>query len=133
MGLVMGLSYSTFKYEKLTMPTQVKSGNAISFSVAVSNNSKTDGEEVVQIYVTNPNTQVKSPLKALKGFERISLKAGERKVVNFTLSPEQLSFVNEDGVARLMKGKLVISAGGSQPDEANPTSGNILSQTISVL
>jgi len=132
-GFGYGLSYSTFKYEKLTMPTQVKSGNAISFSVAVSNNSKTDGEEVVQIYVTNPNTQVKSPLKALKGFERISLKAGERKVVNFTLSPEQLSFVNEDGVARLMKGKLVISAGGSQPDEANPTSGNILSQTISVL
>lgn len=132
-GFGYGLSYSTFKYEQLTLPTQIKSGNSITLSLAVTNTSKLDGEEVVQLYITNPNTKIKSPLKALKGFERVSLKAGERRVLKFTLSPEELSLVNEEGVAQLIKGKLLISAGGSQPDELNVTSGNVLSKTISIL
>ncbi|TKB96637.1 glycoside hydrolase family 3 C-terminal domain-containing protein [Pedobacter cryotolerans] len=132
-GFGYGLSYSTFKYEQLIMPTQIKSGNSITVSLAVTNTSKLDGEEVVQLYITNPNTKVKSPLKALKGFERVSLKAGERRVLKFTLSPEELSLVNEEGIAQLIKGKLLISAGGSQPDELNVTSGNVLNKTISIL
>ncbi len=132
-GFGYGLSYSTFKYEQLIMPTQIKSGNSITVSLAVTNTSKLNGEEVVQLYITNPNTKVKSPLKALKGFERVSLKAGERRVLKFTLSPEELSLVNEEGIAQLIKGKLLISAGGSQPDELNVTSGNVLSKTISIL
>lgn len=132
-GFGYGLSYSTFKYEQLTLPTQIKSGNSVTLSVAVTNTGKMAGEEVVQVYITNPDTKVKSPLKALKGFERISLKPGERKVLKFILTPEELSFVNEEGIAQLIKGKLMISAGGSQPDELNATSGNVLNKTISIL
>lgn len=132
-GFGYGLSYSTFKYEQLTLPTQVKSGNSVTLSVAVTNTGKMAGEEVVQVYITNPDTKVTSPLKALKGFERISLKPGERKVLKFILTPEELSFVNEEGIAQLIKGRLMISAGGSQPDELNATSGNVLNKTISIL
>lgn len=132
-GFGYGLSYSTFKYEQLVLPAQIKRGTAITLSVAVTNTGKMAGEEVVQVYITNPNTAVKSPLKALKGFDRIALKPRERRVLKFTLSPSELSFVNEQGIAQSIKGKLIISAGGSQPDELNVTSGNIVKKTISIL
>jgi len=132
-GFGYGLSYSTFRYDQLVLPLQIKKGVPLNLSVAVTNTGKVTGEEVVQVYITNPNTLVKSPIKALKGFERISLKPGERKVLKFTLSPSELSFINEQGIAQAIKGKLIISAGGSQPDELNITSGNVLKRTVSIL
>ncbi|WP_316769965.1 glycoside hydrolase family 3 C-terminal domain-containing protein [Pedobacter frigiditerrae] len=132
-GFGYGLSYSSFKYEQLLMPAQIKGGTTLNLSVTITNTSKVVGEEVVQLYISNPNSTVKSPLKALKGFERIVLKPGERKVIKFSLSPRELSFIKEDGIAQLIKGKLMISAGGSQPDELNPTSGNLLKKTITIL
>ncbi|TCC93654.1 glycosyl hydrolase [Pedobacter frigiditerrae] len=132
-GFGYGLSYSSFKYEQLIMPAQIKGGARLNLSVAITNTSNITGEEVVQLYISNPNSKVKSPIKTLKGFERIVLKPGERKVLKFSLSPRELSFIKEDGVAQVIKGKLVISAGGSQPDEMNPTSGNLLKKTITIL
>lgn len=132
-GFGYGLSYSSFKYDQLVLPTQLKNGSPISLSVTVSNTSKIAGEEVIQLYLTNPNTLVKSPLKALKGFDRIFLKPGERKTVKFNLSPSDLSLINEQGIAEAIKGKLTISIGGSQPDEINPTSGNIIHKTINII
>jgi len=132
-GFGYGLSYSSFKYDQLVLPTQLKNGRPISLSVTVSNTSKIAGEEVIQLYLTNPNTLVKSPLKALKGFDRIFLKPGERKIVKFNLSPSDLSLINEQGIAEAIKGKLTISIGGSQPDEINPTSGNIIHKTINII
>ncbi|RZK60016.1 MAG: beta-glucosidase [Pedobacter sp.] len=132
-GFGYGLSYSSFKYEQLLMPAQIKGGTTLNLSVTITNTSKVIGEEVVQLYISNPNSAVKSPIKALKGFERIVLKPGERKVLKFSLSPRELSFIKEDGVAQLIKGKLMISAGGSQPDELNPTSGNLLKKNITIL
>lgn len=132
-GFGYGLSYSTFKYDQLNLPNQIKKGTAITLSVTVTNTGKLAGEEVVQIYITNPNTAVRSPIKALKGFERISLNPGEQKVLKFTLSPSELAFIDEQGKAKAITGKLIISAGGSQPDELNPTSGNIIKKTVSIL
>jgi beta-glucosidase len=132
-GFGYGLSYSSFKYEQLLMPAQIKGGTTLNLSVTITNTSNIIGEEVVQLYISNPNSKVKSPIKALKGFERIVLKPGERKVLKFSLSPKELSFIKEDGVAQVIKGKLIISAGGSQPDEMNPTSGNLLKKTITIL
>ncbi len=132
-GFGYGLSYSSFKYDQLVLPAEIKKGKALDITVAVTNTGKMAGEEVVQLYLTNPKTAVKSPLKALKGFERISLKPGERKVLKFTLSPSELMLINEEGVSYAMKGKVMISAGGSQPDELNPTSGNLVKKVISFL
>jgi beta-glucosidase len=132
-GFGYGLSYSTFRYAEFTMPTQIKQGSGITLSVAVTNTSKIAGEEVAQIYITYPNSTIKTPLKALKGFDRIFLKPGERRVLKFTLPVNDLSFINEKGKLQPIKGKLLISIGGSQPDELKVTSGNVVRKTLTVI
>ncbi|MNG20965.1 Periplasmic beta-glucosidase precursor [compost metagenome] len=82
------------------------------------------------MYVINQNASIKAPLKTLKGFERISLKAGESKTITFTLSPEDLSHVTTEGVYQEYNGEIKIAIGGHQPDEANKTSGNILTTSL---
>lgn len=70
---------------------------------------------MVQLYVTHQNIKANSPQRALKGFKRIALKAGESKLISFTLTPEQLSLVGEDGKEYQPKGNIMISIGGGQP------------------
>ena len=102
-------------------------------TVAVTNTGKMAGDEVAQLYLTYNNNGQKTPLKALKGFNRISLKAGERKLVTFTLSAADLSVPNANGKITPLKGKLTLSVGGSQPDEKNFTSGNIVKKTLTMM
>ena len=92
-----GLSYTSFKYDMLKVPATASAGKNVIVSVRVTNTGKLNGEEVVQLYISHQGIQRKTPLKALKGFQRISLKAGESKTISFTLTPEQLSLVGEDG------------------------------------
>ena len=94
---------------------------------------KMDGEEVAQLYLQHQNLTGKSPLKALKGFQRISLKKGESKLIIFELMPEQLSLVNENGITYQPTGKILISVGGGQPGVKNKTTGNIVNSIIAVL
>jgi beta-glucosidase len=89
-----------------------------------------DGEEVVQLYISHQGVQGRAPLKALKGFQRISLKASESKIVSFTLTPEQLSLVSEDGKMMEPKGKVTISIGGGQPDVKNKTTSNVIKGSL---
>ncbi len=131
-GFGYGLSYTTFKYEKLTVPSQIKRGSSVKISVEVSNTGKLAGEEVVQLYLSHLG-DAKSPLKSLKGFERITLKPGERKVMTFSLSKEDLSTINDNGTMQQLKGKLSLSVGGSQPDEINVSSGNSVKKIVAVI
>jgi beta-glucosidase len=128
-----GLSYTNFKYDMLNVPASVVKGKSVSVSVRVTNTGKMNGEEVVQLYVANNNKSIHAPLKALKGFQRITLKTGESKVIKFNLNPEQLSLVDETGKMYQPKGKITISVGGGQPDIKNKTTSNVVSKTISVL
>ncbi|HVK96232.1 MAG TPA: fibronectin type III-like domain-contianing protein [Flavisolibacter sp.] len=57
-------------------------------------------------------------VRSLKGFQRLNLKTGEAKIVRFTLTPEDLSVIDENGLAKQFTGRVLISAGGSQPDAA---------------
>jgi beta-glucosidase len=66
----------------------------------------------------------------MKGFQRISLKAGESKIVSFTLTPGQLSLVSEDGKMMEPKGKVVISIGGGQPDVKNKTTSIVIKGSL---
>jgi len=132
-GFGYGLSYTTFKYKNLIMPAVIKRGKAIKLSVTVKNTGQVDGDEVVQLYVVHHSSRMKVPLKVLKGFTRIFLKAGEQRVLNFTFSPDDLAVTNANGEQVLLKGKMTISAGGCQPGELNITSGNIVSNTITLL
>ncbi|KQX13569.1 glycoside hydrolase family 3 C-terminal domain-containing protein [Flavobacterium sp. Root420] len=125
-----GLSYTTFKYDELKMPSKIAKGKNISVSVRITNTGKMAGEEVAQLYVINQNTAIKAPLKTLKGFERISLKAGESKIISFTLSPEDLSHVTAEGVYQEYNGEIKIAIGGHQPDEPNKSSSTILTKSL---
>ena len=128
-----GLSYTTFNYTKIKMPKSAKANTPIKISAIVTNTGKKDGEEVVQLYVSYPNTKGKAPIRALKGFQRIALKAGESKTVSFTLTPEQLSLVNEKGESYQPKEKVEISIGGGQPNMKNTTMSNVLRQVVTIL
>jgi beta-glucosidase len=127
-----GLSYTTFKYANLKSPAAITKGKSITVSVQVTNTGKMAGEEVVQLYVANQNKNIHAPIKALKGFQRIALKAGETKTVSFNLTAADLSIVNEEGKLYQPEGKLMISAGGGQPGVKNKTTSNVLTAIVKV-
>ncbi len=128
-----GLSYSTFKYENFSVPASMKAGSTLTVSAKVTNTGTLNGDEVVQLYVSQQNPDIHAPLKALKGFKRISLKAGESRIVSFQLTPGDLSVPDENGSSIQLKGKISLSIGGGQPGIKNKTTSNVLSKIISVL
>ncbi len=87
----------------------------------------------MQLYVSQQNQNIHAPLKALKGFKRIFLKAGESKTITFQLNPDDLSVADDSGVFKQVKGKISISVGGGQPGVKNKTTSNTLVKTLSVL
>src|SRR5215213_4545836 len=87
-GFGYGLSYSNFSYDQLNLPGKWPKGKTIPLTVRVRNTGKLDGEEVIQLYVSAADTKLQAPVRALKGFTRIFLKAGESKMVRFDLRPE---------------------------------------------
>ncbi|WP_420603035.1 beta-glucosidase BglX [Flagellimonas sp.] len=90
-----GLSYTTFEYSNLKLnKTEIKLGESIQASVAVSNTGNYDGEEVVQLYLRDVIRSITPPIRQLKGFKKIFLKKGEQKTVTLELSPEDLKFYN---------------------------------------
>ena len=107
-----GLSYSTFKFENLRVePAQISAGGKAKVKVEVINTGEREGDEVPQLYVHPMVSSVTQPVMQLRGFERITLKPGEKKTVEFTVAPETLSILNVDmqrvvepGVYELMVG-----------------------------
>jgi beta-glucosidase len=92
-----GLSYTTFNYSdvKLSANTLTK-GKSITASVTLSNTGKYDGKEVVQLYIRDLVGSITRPVKELKGFQKVSLKAGESKTISFNISENDLKFYNSD-------------------------------------
>lgn len=127
-----GLSFTNYTYENLMLPAVIKAGKNITVTAKVTNTGKRNGEEVVQLYVANQNTDIYSPVKALKGFKRISLKAGESKVIQFQVTAQDLSIVDDKGNSKQLKGKIAISVGGGQPGVNNKTTSNVLTKTLTV-
>ncbi|CEN51767.1 Beta-glucosidase BoGH3A (fragment) [Capnocytophaga canimorsus] len=113
-----GLSYTTFEYGKVSADKKTMSVNdKITFSVSVKNTGNRDGAEVVQLYIRDVKSSVMRPYKELKGFEKVYLKAGESKIVKFTIDKEALSFFDEkkhDWVAE--KGEFEAIIGSSSAD-----------------
>ena len=116
-----GLSYTTFRYNDLKFPTQINAGDSIHISVSVTNSGTMDGEEVVQLYVSDEQASAPVPIRSLKGFTRIFLKAGETQTVTFTLIPHDLSMINRRHQRVVEPGFFTISVGGGQPDTDAPT------------
>ncbi len=106
-----GLSYTIFAYSDLKTSDKVLTDSLV-VSVKVKNTGKRDGDEVVQLYVSYPDSKVERPMKQLKGFKRVFIKAGETKMVNIPLKAENLAYWNvekhaftvENGKVKLMIG-----------------------------
>jgi beta-glucosidase len=126
-----GLSYTTFAYDQLKMPASMSGGKTLVVSTRVTNTGKSDGDEVVQLYVAPSNTNSKA-IRELKGFSRIFLKAGESKVISFTLTPDNLGVRDEKGKLKQHTGKVSISVGGSQPDSQTNSSKKTVQGIITV-
>lgn len=131
-GFGYGLSYTTFKYSKLKLPANVTRGNIIPVTVSVTNTGNRDGEEIAELYVSYEKGTTLTPVRALKGIQRIHLKAGEKKQVNFRLTAEELAILDENGETMLPAGKMLVTVGGSQPDAATAASGKTVAKTIHV-
>ena len=88
----------------------------IEASVTVTNAGKVDGAEVVQLYIRDLVGTVTRPVKELKGFEKVMLKAGESKTVNFKITPELLKFYNSNLEYVAEPGEFVVMIGGNSRD-----------------
>jgi beta-glucosidase len=121
-----GLSYTTFAYHNFHLPTGANAGDEVKATVEVENTGKMAGEEVVQLYVTPAvlppaSSASQTPIRSLAGFERVPLRPGERKTVQFALAPRQFSTVSADGRRVAEPGAFEISVGGGQTGAASAT------------
>ena len=108
-----GLSYTQFKYSGLQ--TSIKTDGTIEVEVNVTNTGNRTGDEVVQLYVTDMYASVKTRVMELKDFDRITLSPGETRKVSFTLTPYQLSLLNDKMDRVVEPGDFKIMVGGKSP------------------
>jgi beta-glucosidase len=111
-----GLSYTTFKYSNLQAAHKNPGDGFVTVSADVENTGNRDGDEVTQLYVTDMLTSVVTPVIELKGANRVSLHAGEKKTVTFELTPYQLSLLNADMKRVVEPGKFRVHIGGESPE-----------------
>ena len=112
-----GLSYTTYKYSDLTLSSNtITKADKLTVKITVSNTGKMDGEEVVQLYIRDITASIIRPVKELKAFQKVSLKAGETKELSFTLTGKDLSFYDGEGNAKLEAGAFKIFVGSSSKD-----------------
>jgi beta-glucosidase len=115
-----GLSYTTFSYSDLSVPTQsVAAGQPINADVTVTNTGKIAGDEAVQVYLKFPDVKG-APQIALRGFQRIHLEPGASQKVHFELKDRDLGIVTESGSPIVAVGDYTLSIGGGQPDTGAP-------------
>lgn len=112
-----GLSYTTFSYSDLQLSaTEMSPTGSVEASVTVTNTGNVDATEIVQLYIRDLVASVSRPVKELKGFERITLKAGESRKVTFAITPETLKFYNYDLKYILEPGDFNIMVGPNSRD-----------------
>ena len=112
-----GLSYTTFSYSdvKLSSPT-INANQTLTASVTVTNTGNVTGKEVVQLYIRDLIGSITHPVKELKGFQKVELKAGESRKITFSISVNDLKFYNSDLKFVAEPGDFKIFIGGNSRD-----------------
>ena len=112
-----GLSYTTFAYSDIHLSsTEMSADGELTATVTDTNTGSRDGAEVVQLYIRDLVGSVTRPVKELKGFEKIFLKAGESRKVSFSITPELLKFYNYDLQFVCEPGDFDVMIGGNSRD-----------------
>jgi beta-glucosidase len=111
-----GLSYTKFSYSDLKVTSErVKPGESVWVRVNVANAGEHDGDEIVQLYLKDVKTSGPAPFMSLVGFQRITLRKGEEKVVELEIPADAMALVLEDGSSKIEPGEFMIHAGGCIP------------------
>lgn len=122
-----GLSYTTYAYNDLRLSaSEIASNGTVDVRVKVTNTGQRDGVEIVQLYIRDKFSSVTRPVKELKDFARVPLKAGESKEVVFTITPDKLGFYDKKMNWIVEPGEFIVMAGPSSADE------QLLTQTFIV-
>lgn len=117
-----GLSYTTFNYGDLNVNSRNLQGNQkLRASITLTNSGKYDGSEVVQLYIRDIVGTNTRPLKELKGFQKVMLKGGESKTINFDITTEDLKYYNNDLKFDWESGDFEIMIGGNSQDVKSVT------------
>jgi len=112
-----GLSYAHFTYSGLSLSSSnIKGNQQLTATVTITNDGPVEGKEVVQLYIRQLVGSVTRPVKELKGFQKIGLKAGESRKVSFTITPEDLKFYNNDLKYDWEPGDFQVMIGGNSRD-----------------
>lgn len=112
-----GLSYTTFDYADLRLSkSQIGPDDTLLISVRVTNTGSCKGDEVVQLYLRDEFAGMTRPVKELAGFRRITLEAGESRVVCFTVAASQMAFLDRDMRWKIEKGQIGVEVGSSSED-----------------
>lgn len=127
-----GLSYTTFTYKVRSVPAAIKAGETLRVTVDVTNTGDRDGDEVIQLYTSLPGSKYRVPLRSLQGFRREHIKAGETRSVEFNLTPQQMAAYDNDNVAVVEAGDLVVSVGGGQPSPQALAAGSAVEQRVKI-
>lgn len=125
-----GLSYTTFAYSDMRISkNRIRRNESITAEVTVKNSGNVISSEVVQLYLTNPVSLVtRTPLFSLRAFEKITLEPGESRKVSFTISPDMLVLINDNGDELIETGDYIIHLGGALPIERSSELG--MPQTV---
>lgn len=115
-GFGHGLSYSAFEYKNLNLQTQQEGNLTVEVSFELSNTSEKAGDEVVQLYLHDEKASTVQPLKQLKAFKRVQLKAGEKQLISFELKKADLMTYNLKMDQLVEKGSFKIMIGASSRD-----------------
>ena len=115
-----GLSYTSFRYSNLKLSKQIIPNDGktqIIASVTIENTGQRDGVEICQLYINDLVSSVSRPVKELKDFLRVGLKAGEKRTVEFTITPDKLAFYDLNMNPIVEAGEFEVMIGGSSRDE----------------
>lgn len=112
-----GLSYTRFAYSDLQIaPETIRTGDPLRFRVTLTNAGTVAADEVAQIYLSDLASSVPVPLCTLIGFQRVRVAPGESKPLEFTVTPEMMMLVDDEGKHRLEPGQFRLTAGGCSPN-----------------
>lgn len=115
-----GLSYTKFKYSNLVLSDTVIENDgksAIKAQITIENIGNREGTEVCQLYINDIVSSVARPVKELKDFRRVTLKAGEKQTIEFIITPDKLAFYDVDMKLKIEPGEFKVMIGGSCKDE----------------